>query len=96
MPVVPQLPKDMSTALFNLFMFVLLWRFTFRLFRRPRRQRRWIAEKSLHRSLYGHVGTEQTPLEIAQNRYARGEIDTKEFEKIVERLLQSRSSSQDW
>ncbi len=37
-----------------------------------------------------------TPLEIAQERYARGEIGHEEFDQIIGRLNQSRHSWQKW
>jgi uncharacterized membrane protein len=38
----------------------------------------------------------QTPLEIVQERYARGEIELAELEKTVEALLRSRHPNQHW
>ncbi|POB10805.1 hypothetical protein CO251_08310 [Sulfobacillus sp. hq2] len=38
----------------------------------------------------------QTPLEIAQERYARGELGHEEFDQIIGRLNQSRQTWQKW
>ncbi len=38
----------------------------------------------------------KTPLEIAQERYARGEMTHEEFDIMVKRLRESRHSSQKW
>ncbi len=38
----------------------------------------------------------RTPLEIAQERYVRGEIGLEEFEKTVESILRSLQSNQYW
>jgi catechol 2,3-dioxygenase-like lactoylglutathione lyase family enzyme len=40
--------------------------------------------------------TDHTPLEIAQERYARGEISPAEFDEMVARLNQSRHPWQEW
>ncbi len=43
-----------------------------------------------------HSLPDHTPLEIAQERFARGEISPSEFDEIVARLNQSRHSWQEW
>ncbi|WP_053960776.1 SHOCT domain-containing protein [Sulfobacillus thermosulfidooxidans] len=97
MPLVPQPPSEIPTAIFNIFMLMLLWRFTVRLLRGPKQRRRhWMTQRISQSPFIESAARPQTPLEIAQDRYARGEIDDKEFEQIVEHLLKSRSSSQDW
>ncbi len=92
--VPPQPPTEIPAAIFNFFMLLLLWRFSLRLLRRPHRHRTWISESPSARHLA--APPEKSPLEIAQERYAQGDIGDKEFEEIVEHLLKSRSPSQDW
>ncbi|OLZ08493.1 SHOCT domain-containing protein [Sulfobacillus thermosulfidooxidans] len=38
----------------------------------------------------------KTPLEIAQERYAKGEMTHEEFDRMVERLKESRHTWQKW
>ncbi|AUW93400.1 SHOCT domain-containing protein [Sulfobacillus sp. hq2] len=91
--MLPQSSTEIPTAIFNFFMLLLLWRFSLRLLRRPRNRRRWLVDPTVAHRL---PEPKPTPLEIAQDRYARGELTDKEFEQVVERLLKSRSPSQDW
>ncbi len=81
-------------AVFNFFMLLLLWRFSLRLLRRPHRSRHWISPADAPQRL--PASNVKTPLEIVQERYARGEMSDHEFEEVVEHLLRSRSTSQDW
>jgi uncharacterized membrane protein len=90
----PQTTTAIPAAIFNFFMLLLLWRFSLRLLRRPRHSRRWVSPSQAPQRLSPPIS--KTPLEIAQERYAQGEMGDREFEEMVEHLLKSRSSTQDW
>ncbi len=86
--------REVFAAIFNVFMFIMLSRFTMRLVQRPARRR--LRQTSFRQPTPRHAIPSPSPLEIAQERYAQGEIDAEEFEQLVEHLLKSRAPSQDW
>ncbi len=58
------------------------------------RERMYHAFHNGSNGLYGYLG--KTPLEIAQERYARGEMSHEEFDLMIKRLRESRHNGQQW